>query len=80
VKVLKVINEMTMIQINKDFGKNTRISVSDLRKVRFWDKEAREAFECIESRGASITASIARGRGVMIVDNVRDSLYESTTQ
>jgi hypothetical protein len=56
VRVIKVINGTTTLQTNRDFGKDTRINVSDLRRVRFWDKEIKKAFKYIEGRGESITA------------------------
>jgi hypothetical protein len=45
-----------MLQVNKDFSKDTRINILDLRKVRFWDKEAKNTFKCTEGGGESITA------------------------
>jgi hypothetical protein len=56
VRVIKVINGMVTLQTNRDFGKDTRINISNLKRVRFWDKEIKKVFECTEGGGESIMA------------------------
>jgi hypothetical protein len=56
VKVIKVINGTATLQTNRNFGKDTRINVLDLRRVRFWNKEVKKIFECTEGGGESIMA------------------------
>jgi hypothetical protein len=49
-----VINGIATLQSNKDFSKDIRVNVSDLKRVRFWDKEAKMTFKCTEGGGESI--------------------------
>jgi hypothetical protein len=55
-KVLKVVKRTATLRANKDFKNNTRVNVNDLRKIRFWDKEAKTTLEQEESGEESIMA------------------------
>jgi hypothetical protein len=55
-KVLKVVKGTTILRANKDFRNDTRVNVNDLRKIRFWDKEAKTTLEQEEGGEESITA------------------------
>jgi hypothetical protein len=56
VKVLKVISGTTTLQANKDFSKDTRINVNDLRQICFWDQEAKNTLKHEEGGGESVMA------------------------
>jgi hypothetical protein len=56
VKVLKVINDTTTLQANRDFSKDTRINVNNLRWICFWDQEVKDTPEHEEGGGESVTA------------------------
>jgi hypothetical protein len=55
VKVLKVVDGTTTLQANRDFSKDMRININNLRQIHFWDQEAKNTLEHKESGGESVT-------------------------
>jgi hypothetical protein len=51
-----VIEDTATLQVNRDFSKDMRININDLRWICFWDWEDKDILKREESGGESVTA------------------------